>query len=49
MSDKPAWIRSLPLAQQNNRTYLEEVYRLRLRSLAAVDELIERLGEEGLR
>ncbi|PNW71928.1 hypothetical protein CHLRE_16g671400v5 [Chlamydomonas reinhardtii] len=43
VSDKPAWIRALPLAQQNNRTYLEEIYRLRLRSLAAVDELIEQV------
>lgn len=40
VSDKPAWIRALPLAQQSNRTYLEEIYRLRLRSLASVDELI---------
>ncbi|KXZ50556.1 hypothetical protein GPECTOR_16g731 [Gonium pectorale] len=43
ISDKPAWIRALPLAQQNNRTYLEEVYRLRLRSLASVDELLGRV------
>lgn len=32
-------------ANQANRTYLEEVYRLRLRSLAAVDELIGHVGE----
>ncbi|PNH11043.1 Arylsulfatase [Tetrabaena socialis] len=45
VSDKPAWIQALPLAQQNNRTYLEEIYRLRLRSLAAVDELVGRVVE----
>ncbi|KAG2495839.1 hypothetical protein HYH03_006078 [Edaphochlamys debaryana] len=43
VSDKPAWIRALPLAQQNNRTYLEEIYRLRLRSLFSVDEIIGRV------
>ncbi|KAG2495838.1 hypothetical protein HYH03_006077 [Edaphochlamys debaryana] len=43
VSDKPAWIRALPLAQQNNKTYLEEIYRLRLRSLFSVDEIIGRV------
>lgn len=32
-------------AQQSNRTYLEEIYRLRLRSLASVDELIGGVSE----
>ncbi|KAJ1565015.1 Extracellular sulfatase Sulf-1 [Nowakowskiella sp. JEL0078] len=43
VSDKPAWLRDLPPITQQNKTFLDFAYRQRLRSLQAVDELVEKL------
>ncbi|KXZ41196.1 hypothetical protein GPECTOR_660g786 [Gonium pectorale] len=40
---KPVWVRALDRLTPGNLTFLEEVYRLRLRSLRAVDELVDGL------
>jgi N-acetylglucosamine-6-sulfatase len=40
VSDKPPWIRSLSLLSTSQITHLGDVYRLRLRSLLAIDELL---------
>ncbi|KAG2435121.1 hypothetical protein HXX76_007206 [Chlamydomonas incerta] len=40
---KPAWVRGLARLTPGNVTFLEEVFRLRLRSLLAVDEMVEGL------
>lgn len=42
-SDKPEWIRNLPQLSEQQIAQLTEHYRLRLRSLAAVDEMIAHL------
>jgi N-acetylglucosamine-6-sulfatase len=45
VSDKPAHIRRLPLLSSNKATREVSVYRARLASLLAVDDLVERLVE----
>ena len=40
MSDKPEYIRSLPLLNNRQIAQIDEVYRKRLQSLQAVDEMI---------
>jgi N-acetylglucosamine-6-sulfatase len=42
---KPAWLRALPGLSAANVTFLEEIFRLRLRALMAVDEVVQALGE----
>lgn len=40
VSDKPPWIRSLSLLSATQISHLSDVYRLRLQSLLAIDELL---------
>ncbi|WIA39128.1 hypothetical protein OEZ86_005260 [Tetradesmus obliquus] len=46
VSDKPAWLQAVPRLDAANVTYLNEYYRERLRSLRAVDELVEAVVKE---
>ncbi|KAG2501026.1 hypothetical protein HYH03_000846 [Edaphochlamys debaryana] len=43
LGGRPEWMRALARLSPANETFLEEVFRLRLRSLRAVDELVEGL------
>lgn len=43
VSDKPPWVRELPLLSPLDMSQIDEVYRARLRSLQAVDEMLTRL------
>lgn len=51
-SDKPAWVRGMPNLESAQERQVDEVYRQRLRSLLAVDEmvasLVETLGATGI-
>ncbi|GLI58384.1 hypothetical protein VaNZ11_000009, partial [Volvox africanus] len=41
VSGKPAWLRALDPLTAANVTFLEEIHRLRLRCMRAVDEMVE--------
>lgn len=43
VSDKPHWVQSLPLLNNNDIAKIDELYRKRLQSLLAVDEMIKSL------
>ncbi|HEV8692399.1 MAG TPA: sulfatase [Ideonella sp.] len=43
VSDKPAWIQALPLLNQTQIDDIDKLYRHRLQSLLAVDELIQNI------
>ncbi len=47
-----SWVRSLPRLNATHLEYIEEFYRARLRTLQAVDELVEavvdKLGKAGV-
>jgi len=45
VASKPAYIRALPLLQQKQIDKMDQLYRRRLRSLQAVDEMIEEIVE----
>jgi N-acetylglucosamine-6-sulfatase len=45
VGSKPAYIRALPLLQQKQIDKMDQLYRRRLRSLQAVDEMIEEIVE----
>ena len=40
VSDKPAWIRGNPPLSLNQKKYMEELYRKRLQSMLAVDDMV---------
>ncbi|GLI66939.1 hypothetical protein VaNZ11_010980, partial [Volvox africanus] len=46
VSGKPAWLRALDPLTAANVTFLEEIHRLRLRCMRAVDEMVEALVSE---
>ncbi|EFJ49375.1 hypothetical protein VOLCADRAFT_59221, partial [Volvox carteri f. nagariensis] len=46
VAGKPSWLRSLAPLTSANETFLEEIYRLRLRCMRAVDELVEGIVRE---
>lgn len=41
VSDKPAWVRALPLLDADQIDQMDKLYRNRLRSLQAVDEMVQ--------
>jgi N-acetylglucosamine-6-sulfatase len=43
VSDKPAWVRSLPVLNSTQIKGIDKLYRKRMQSLLAVDEMIENL------
>jgi N-acetylglucosamine-6-sulfatase len=43
VSDKPDWIRDNPPLSPQQRSYMEDLYRMRLQSMLAVDEMIAQL------
>ncbi|KAK9708900.1 hypothetical protein K7432_009354 [Basidiobolus ranarum] len=43
VQDKPSWLKTLPRLNQTRVDDLDEHYRLRIRSLQAVDELVEKV------
>ncbi|ORX97372.1 Arylsulphatase [Basidiobolus meristosporus CBS 931.73] len=43
IQDKPSWLKTLPRLNQTRVDDLDEHYRLRIRSLQAVDELVEKV------
>jgi N-acetylglucosamine-6-sulfatase len=45
VSDKPAWVRALPLLDADRIDQMDKLYRNRLRSLQAVDEMVRDIVE----